>query len=25
VMASLLVGGLVCNALVKPVDLRHHG
>jgi hypothetical protein len=24
VMASLLVGGLVCNALVKPVDRRHH-
>ena len=23
VMASLLVGGLVCNALVKPVDGRH--
>jgi hypothetical protein len=25
VMASLLVGGLVCNALVKPVDRRHQG
>ncbi|HEY2517239.1 MAG TPA: OFA family MFS transporter [Polyangiaceae bacterium] len=24
VMASLLVAGLVCNALVKPVDPKHH-
>jgi hypothetical protein len=24
VMASLLVGGLVCNAMIKPVDARHY-
>ena len=24
VMASLLVGGLICNLCVKPVDPRHH-